>query len=78
MIFAIGIALLVGVFWLAVSAFLAVPETLDAASKSSGQGLIAALAGVAARVGFLAVMAYVSSLVASKGLELFSAARGGD
>ena len=34
--------------------------------------------GLAARAAFLVVMAYVSSLVASKGLELFYAARGAD
>jgi hypothetical protein len=78
LIFAVGMAMLVMVFVLAAAAFAELPQTLDSASQSSGQGLIHALAGVAARVGFLVVMAYVASLVASKGLELFYAARGVD
>jgi hypothetical protein len=76
LIFTIGMAMLVAVFALAAFAFAELPQTLDGASQSSGQGLIQVLVGVAARVAFLVVMAYVSSLVASKGLELFYAARG--
>jgi hypothetical protein len=78
LIFGIGLAMLVAVFALAASAFVEVPQLLDAASKTSGEGLVGVLVSVGARVGFLVVMAYVSSLVASKGLELFYAARGVD
>ena len=68
--------MLVVVFSLAAMAFLEVPEALAAGGKASGTGLGPALAGTAARVGFLLVMAYVSSLFASKGLDLYAAARG--
>jgi hypothetical protein len=68
--------MLVVVFVLAALAFAGLPQALDSASRSGSQGLLHVLAGVGARVAFLVVMAYVSSLVASKGLELFYAARG--
>jgi hypothetical protein len=76
LIFAIGMAMLVAVFALAALAFAGLPQILDGASRSGSQGLIHVLTGVGARVAFLVVMAYVSSLIASKGLELFYAARG--
>jgi hypothetical protein len=76
LIFTVGMAMLVAVFSLAWSAFAGLPDMLDAASQSSSHGMIQVVVMVAARVGFLVVMAYVSSLVASKGLELFYAARG--
>lgn len=72
-IFAAGMALLLVVFGLAASAFARVPATLGGPRASSGLG--GQLAEVGARVMFLFVMAYVSSLVASKGLDLYEAAR---
>lgn len=75
-IFLIGLAMLVGVFSLAVVAFLQVPEALAGAQRT-GRGLGWALAGTAAQVGFLIVMAYAGSLISSKGLELYGAARQG-
>ena len=74
-IFGIGIAMLLIVLALAAATFAAVPEALAASSPSSHQGLGPALAATAARAAFLLVMAYVSSLVASKGLDLYVAAR---
>lgn len=78
LLFAVGMAMLIVVFGLAATAFMEVPEALAAGGQASAAGLAPALAGTAARVGFLLVMAYVSSLFASKGLELYEAARGRD
>ena len=76
LIFAVGLGMLIAVFVLAAAAFAQVPAALGSSGRSSGQGLAVALGVTAARVGFLVVMAYASSLVASKGLELLEAARG--
>ena len=72
LVFAIGLAMMLGVFALAVMAFLRVPAALAGPGANTGRSL--SVAGV--QIGFLFVMAYLSSLFASKGLELFSAARG--
>lgn len=71
LVFAIGLTMMLGVFALAVTAFLRVPAALAGPGESMGRSL--AIAGV--QIGFLFVMAYLSSLFASKGLELFAAAR---
>jgi hypothetical protein len=75
LIFGIGLLMMVVVFALAAVVFAAVPETLAAAGRSSAQGIGPALAATAARSVLLLVMAYVSSLLASKGLDLYVAAR---
>ena len=75
LIFAVGLLMLIAVFALAAVAFAQVPEVLASGGRSSGQGLVGGLAATGARAAFLLVMAYVSSLVASKGLELYQAAR---
>ena len=72
LVFLIGLAMMVAVFALAAIAFFQVPEALVSGSEA-GLGRLLAVAG--AQIGFLFVMAYSSSLVASKGLELFTAAR---
>jgi ABC-type nickel/cobalt efflux system permease component RcnA len=78
LVFAIGLAMMVAVFVFAVMAFLQVPAALAAGGRIGGEdGLGRALAVAAVRIGLLFVMAYVSSLFASKGLELFAAARAG-
>ena len=73
LIFTVGVVMLVGVFVVAASAFAQIPIAL--AKKGSESGLGHALAITGARAAFLLVMAYVSSLVASKGLDLYQAAR---
>lgn len=74
MIFTIGIALLVLVFVLAVMAFLQLP-LIVASDRPAPQGIVTVLAVAAVRAVFLLVMAYVSSLLASKGLDLYAAAK---
>ena len=75
-LFTIGMVMLVGVFALAAVSFAQVPRAIGGSHAASDPGLGALLGAAAARAGFLLVMAYVSSLVASKGLELYQAARG--
>jgi hypothetical protein len=67
--------MMVTVFGLAAVLFAGVPETLATAGRSSPQGLGPALAATAGRALLLLVMAYVSSLLTSKGLDLYVAAR---
>jgi len=74
LIFAVGMIMLVVVFVLAAVAFGEVPVALARPRGVSGIGH--ALAATGARAAFLLVMAYVSSLVASKGLDLYQAAPG--
>jgi len=74
LIFAIGVAMLVIVFVLAAGAFAEVPAAL--ARPQAEGGLVRALGVTGARAAFLLVMAYVSSLLASKGLDLYQAAQG--
>ncbi len=74
--FAVGMALLLVVFGLAAGAFARVPEALAAGPERAGHGVAGLLAAAAARALFLFVMAYASSLLASKGLELYHRARG--
>jgi hypothetical protein len=74
LVFGIGLAMMLGVFVMAVMAFIRVPAALATPADSLGRSL--AVAGV--QIGFLFVMAYLSSLFASKGLELFAAARGSE
>jgi len=75
-IFAAGVLMLLAVFALAALAFARVPHALGAPRASSGPGVGPLLAATASRAAFLLVMAYVSSLLASKGLELYQAAQG--
>ncbi len=78
LVFALGLAMMVAVFVFAVMAFLQVPAALSAGGRISGEGgLGRSLAVAGVRIGLLFVMAYVSSLFASKGLELFAASRTG-
>jgi hypothetical protein len=44
-------------------------------SRTGSEGLARPLAAAGVQIGFLFVMAYVSSLFTSKGLELFATAR---
>jgi len=74
-IFLIGLGMMAAVFALAVIAFLRVPEALMGGGGASGEGVAGPLAAAGVQIGFLFVMAYLSSLFASKGLELFSIAR---
>lgn len=74
LIFAVGIIMLVVVFVLAAVAFGEVPAALTKGGSARALGAGLAMAG--ARAAFLLVMAYVSSLLASKGLDLYQAARG--
>ncbi|MCJ7752157.1 MAG: hypothetical protein MUQ65_13885 [Armatimonadetes bacterium] len=74
-IFLIGLGMMATVFALAVIAFLRVPEALMGGGGASGEGVTRPLAAAGVQIGFLFVMAYLSSLFASKGLELFSIAR---
>ena len=75
-IFVVGILMLLAVFALAALSFAQVPQALAASRASPGPSLGARLAVVAARAAFLLVMAYASSLVAAKGLDLYQAAQG--
>jgi len=68
-VFAVGMALLAAVFALAIKTFHQLPRL---ASGGAPAGIAAALAVAAVQAGLLLVMAYVSSLLASKGLELYS------
>jgi|WetSurMetagenome_2_1015567.scaffolds.fasta_scaffold788271_1 hypothetical protein len=71
----VGAALLLLVFILAARTF----AGLSGPAHGSGAGLESAsalLAGIAARTAMLLVMAYASSLVASKGIELYAASSG--
>lgn len=74
-VFAVGLAMMVAVFGLAVTAFFQVPEALLSTSRKGSEGLARPLAAAGVQIGFLFVMAYVSSLFTSKGLELFATAR---
>ena len=74
-IFGLGMIMLVVVFALAATAFARIPSVLGSGSAASGPALGEQLAAIGAQALFLLVMAYVSSLVASKGLELYQAAR---
>jgi hypothetical protein len=74
-VFGVGLAMMVAVFGLAVSAFFRVPEALLSTSREGSQALARPLAAAGVQIGFLFVMAYVSSLFTSKGLEFFAAAR---
>ncbi len=77
-VFVLGLTMMVAVFVFAVMAFLQVPAALAAGGRISGEGgLGRALAVAGVRIGLLFVMAYLSSLFASKGLELFAASRTG-
>jgi hypothetical protein len=77
-VFALGIALLLGVFFIAFVFFnnaanmlaqgeSAAPNTLPPLSQKLYAGLL--------RLGFLLVMGYVSSLIAGKGIALFGVCR---
>jgi len=74
LIFAVGIALLALVFVLAVLTFRELPQIL-ASDRPAPQGILTVLGIAGVRALFLLVMAYVGSLLASKGLDLYSAAR---
>jgi len=76
LIFTIGIVLLAVVFSLAIITFRQLPQMM-ADDRVSPQGIIRGLTVAAVRGGFLLVMAYVSSLLASKGLDLYSASKAG-
>ena len=73
-IFIVGIVLLAVVFVLAILTFRQLPQIL-ASDQPPPQGILTLLAIAAVRAVFLMVMGYVSSLLASKGLELYSASR---
>jgi flagellar basal body-associated protein FliL len=73
-IFTVGIALMAVVFVLAILTFQQLPQLL-ASDQPPPQGILAVLAIAAARAVFLLVMGYVSSLMASKGLDLYAASR---
>jgi hypothetical protein len=73
-IFAIGVALLAAVFVLAILTFRQLPQVL-ASDQPAPQGTLAVLGIAAVRAVFFIVLGYVSSLIASKGLELYSASR---
>jgi len=75
-IFGIGMVLLLMVFVLAARAFSQVPEGLEASVSASEPGVGVVLAGAAVRAAFLIVMAYASSLMASKGLDLYQTSKG--
>lgn len=70
-VFTLGVAMMLVVFALAVTAFVRVPAALAGPAKDLGRSLTIATM----QIGFLFVMGFVSSLIASKGLELFAAAR---
>jgi len=70
-IFFVGLGMMGVVFALAVMAFMRVPEALLSGSDDAPLSRPLGAAGV--QIGFLFVMAYLSSLFASKGLELFEA-----
>ncbi len=71
-VFGVGLTMMLGVFALAVAAFIRVPAALAGPADSMGRSL--ATAGI--QIGLLFVMAYLSSLFTSKGLELLATARG--
>jgi hypothetical protein len=74
-IFVVGVALLFFVFTLAVRLFND-PGVLTAAAASPSEGgPVAALIPLAARVVSLFIMLLAGSLVASKGIHLYTAAR---
>jgi hypothetical protein len=76
LVFALGLLMMAAVFIAAVVTFLQVPAALAAGGRIGGS-LGRALAEAGVRIGLLFVMAIVSSLFASKGLELYAAARTG-
>jgi len=75
-IFAIGIALMLLVFVLAAMTFSQLPQLIGGGTAAP-QGIVSVLTVAAVRGGLLLVMAYVSSLLASKGLELYAVSKGG-
>jgi hypothetical protein len=74
-IFALGVGLLAVVFALAAIAFAEVPASLAEPARSGAQSIGQVLTSAASKTLFLFVMAYAGSLLASKGLELYHAAR---
>jgi hypothetical protein len=75
---ALGILLLVAVFVWAYLLFSSLAAALGGSEAAHpGEPSLGALLGAGGlRVGFLFVMGYVSSLLASKGLHLFAISRG--
>jgi hypothetical protein len=72
----IGSALLLVVFFLAARTFAGLSAPAHGSSASGLESASALLARIGARTAMLLVMAYASSLVASKGIELFAASSG--
>ncbi len=77
-VFALGIAMLLGVFFLSYGLFSYTARLLEQAGNTppaSLPPLSRVLAANGIRVVFLLVMGYVASLIAGKGLSLYGATR---
>ena len=78
LVFALGIVLLALVFVWAYDLFAGVAHGIPAGETAQPQspGMLDRLGYAALRLFFLAVMGYVASLVASKGLQFYGVCRG--
>lgn len=80
-VFALGIIMLLGVFFLSYGLFHSVADTL-AAGENAPIGTLPPIANFLVanliKMVFLLVMGYISSLIAGKGLALYGASRGMD
>jgi hypothetical protein len=79
LVFAIGVGLLLLVFYLAYVFFTGLATALGApasANPAQSPSLLTVLAKGVLQLGMLFLMGYVGSLIASKGLELFGVSRG--
>jgi hypothetical protein len=78
LVFLVGVALLLLVFYLAYVFFTGLVASLSGSASASDKSpsLLTVLAKGVLQLGMLFVMGYVGSLIASKGLELFGVSRG--
>ena len=75
LVFLIGVALLLLVFYLAYTFFTGLAHAISHPNPTA-PSLLAVLAKGVVQLGMLFVMGYIGSLIASKGLELFGVSRG--
>ena len=76
LVFLIGVALLLLVFYLAYTFFTGLAHAISHPNPAKAPSLLTVLARGVLQLGMLFVMGYIGSLIASKGLELFGVSRG--
>jgi hypothetical protein len=78
LVFLLGVALLLLVFYLAYTFFTGLVAAIGGHSSKTSQppSVLTVLGTGIVQLGMLFIMGYVGSLIASKGLELFGVSRG--